>query len=254
MAGRHLSRVTGGSWRNHLRNIHKILIPGTSDHRFTQSSCITILPKEGNRMNLKFCVTVGRWIKRTSSACQNLVDPLPFVAMPLVEPSLECAQCRDISTFSLVESVDTSWSRNTYRCDRCQALLVKCLTWLTGGYCNGFAASGKRVDRPFVPRVPLKRQRWDDPFKLVYYWAFGRSITKEVGRVCYREDLQWNLASLVFLADSCGSLRMWLRKFLQIVLCIYRTMHKGSKDLIVPKHDWLKMFIWIAMTIEKFSL
>ena len=91
-------------------------------------------------------------------ACQNLVDPKASICSNAVcraELGI-CSHCRDITTFSLVEQKDRPWVRNTYRCDRCQAIGVKCLTWLSGGYCNGFAKTNHRIDRPFCPDCSSK--------------------------------------------------------------------------------------------------
>ncbi len=60
-----------------------------------------------------------------------------------------CSHCRDVTTYQQVETGKGSLTRDRYRCDRCQGLGVKCLTWVTGGYCNGLARAGSgRVDKP----------------------------------------------------------------------------------------------------------
>lgn len=83
-------------------------------------------------------------------ACQNEVDQAASVCSSAAcRASLAfCPHCRDITTYVLVERRDGRFVRDTYRCDRCQGLGVKCLTWLSGGYCNGLARPGKLVDRP----------------------------------------------------------------------------------------------------------
>lgn len=67
-----------------------------------------------------------------------------------------CSFCRSISTYVIVEERNKFFTRSIYRCERCQNLGVKCLTWLSGGYCNGLARSGKSMDRPFCPSCSSK--------------------------------------------------------------------------------------------------
>lgn len=67
-----------------------------------------------------------------------------------------CPHCRDVTTYVLVEEHGGIWKRDQYRCERCQRIGVKCWTWLSGGYCNGLAHTGRRLDRPFCPRCSAK--------------------------------------------------------------------------------------------------
>lgn len=67
-----------------------------------------------------------------------------------------CPHCRDVTNYVLVEEAASGWKRDRYRCDRCQKVGVKCWTWLGGGYCNGLANPGARIDRPFCPHCSAK--------------------------------------------------------------------------------------------------
>jgi len=82
--------------------------------------------------------------------CQNEVDAAATVCTNSAcrAELMFCSHCRDISTYVLAEERKGKSTRNTYRCDRCQRLGVKCYTWLSGGYCNGMARAGGRFDRP----------------------------------------------------------------------------------------------------------
>jgi hypothetical protein len=86
-------------------------------------------------------------------ACQHEADDRASVCSnPACRAALAfCPSCRDITTYVLVEKREGRMVRDTYRCDRCQGVGVKCLTWLSGGYCNGLARTGDRVDRPLCP-------------------------------------------------------------------------------------------------------
>ena len=44
--------------------------------------------------------------------------------------------------------VSSRLGRDRFRCDRCERMGVKCVTWLMGAYCNGLARTGDRVDSP----------------------------------------------------------------------------------------------------------
>ncbi len=83
-------------------------------------------------------------------ACQNEVDQAATVCSNAAcRGSLAfCSHCRDITTYVLAEERKGRLVRDTFRCDRCQGLGVKCFTWLSGGYCNGLARAGTKVDRP----------------------------------------------------------------------------------------------------------
>src|SRR5688572_30339496 len=82
-------------------------------------------------------------------ACKNAVDRAATVCSQCRSPLAFCSHCLDVTTFSLVEKGEGRLKRDRYRCDRCQNLGVKCLTWLTGGYCNGLARAGQgSVDKP----------------------------------------------------------------------------------------------------------
>lgn len=73
--------------------------------------------------------------------CANEADSAATVCSnPACRAELAfCSHCRDISTYLLVEK---RRGRDLYRCERCQRPVVKCYTWLSGGYCNGLARAG----------------------------------------------------------------------------------------------------------------
>lgn len=60
-----------------------------------------------------------------------------------------CSCCRDICTYEMAEAKESFIKKERFRCNRCQSIGAKCLTWLTGGYCNGLAKTGPTMDRPF---------------------------------------------------------------------------------------------------------
>jgi hypothetical protein len=74
-------------------------------------------------------------------ACNNAVDLGATVCSNAScrAPLAFCSHCRDVTTYTLLESRQGRLHRDRYRCDRCQGEGVKCLTWLSGGYCNGLA-------------------------------------------------------------------------------------------------------------------
>jgi hypothetical protein len=82
--------------------------------------------------------------------CQNEVDRGASVCSnPECRKELAfCSHCRDVTTYSLVETARGRLGRDRYRCDRCQRDGVRCLTWSAGGYCNGLARTGGRFDAP----------------------------------------------------------------------------------------------------------
>ena len=82
-------------------------------------------------------------------ACKNEVDAKATVCSnpECRRPLALCSHCRDVTTYALVEEPGRR-GRERYRCDRCQRLGVRCVTWVTGGYCNGLARAGGRVDLP----------------------------------------------------------------------------------------------------------
>src|SRR5206468_4015271 len=71
-------------------------------------------------------------------ACKNAVDRSAAVCSnPECRKSLAfCSHCRDVTTYSLVERHPERFRRDRFRCDRCERIGCKCLTWLAGGYCN----------------------------------------------------------------------------------------------------------------------
>ena len=82
--------------------------------------------------------------------CQNEVDRAAVVCSnPDCRKELAfCSYCRDVATYTLVSKGDGRLSRDRYRCDRCQRIGVRCLTWVAGGYCNGLARSTDSWARP----------------------------------------------------------------------------------------------------------
>jgi hypothetical protein len=85
-------------------------------------------------------------------ACQQAVDRAATVCSnPVCRAELAfCSHCRDVTTYTLAEKGVGRFARDKFKCARCQHLGVKCVTWLTGGYCNGLAraAEGARIDKP----------------------------------------------------------------------------------------------------------
>ena len=84
-------------------------------------------------------------------ACSGIVDRAATVCSnPVCRVELAfCSHCYDIANFELAEPKKGRFDRDHYRCARCQRLGVKCLTWITGGYCNGLArATEGKMDKP----------------------------------------------------------------------------------------------------------
>lgn len=87
-------------------------------------------------------------------ACKNPVDRSATVCSnPVCRSNLAfCSHCRDVTTYTLAEKASGRFSRDRFKCDRCERIGVKCLTWLAGGYCNGLAAAqdpgSRRPDKP----------------------------------------------------------------------------------------------------------
>lgn len=88
-------------------------------------------------------------------ACQNEVDAKATVCSSSAcrKPLALCSHCRDISTYTPVAPGEEGAraggrGRDRYRCDRCHRVGVRCLTWVAGGYCNGLARAGGRMDLP----------------------------------------------------------------------------------------------------------
>lgn len=81
------------------------------------------------------------------SACNNEVDQRATVCSSVTcrKPLAFCSHCRDVSTYTLVHEGTGRLGRDVLRCDRCQRLGVRCLTWLAGGYCNGLARASLTV-------------------------------------------------------------------------------------------------------------
>jgi hypothetical protein len=51
-----------------------------------------------------------------------------------------CWSCRAVTTFTLVVRAAGPLGRDRLRCDRCLRVGVRCVSWSTGGYCNGLAS------------------------------------------------------------------------------------------------------------------
>jgi hypothetical protein len=83
-------------------------------------------------------------------ACDNEVDRAAVVCSnPECRKELAfCSYCRDVTAYTLVEKADSRFGRDRYRCERCERVGVRCLTWVAGGYCNGLARSEGTVPRP----------------------------------------------------------------------------------------------------------
>jgi hypothetical protein len=80
-------------------------------------------------------------------ACKNDVDRGAVICSnPECRKSLAfCSSCRDVTTYTLVEKSEGKLGRDKFRCDRCQQVGVRCLTWASGGYCNGLASANTRA-------------------------------------------------------------------------------------------------------------
>jgi hypothetical protein len=83
-------------------------------------------------------------------ACQNAVDRSATVCSnPVCRAELAfCSHCRDVTTYTLAEKGDGRFTRDKYKCGRCERLGVKCLNWIAGGYCNGLARADGRIGKP----------------------------------------------------------------------------------------------------------
>jgi hypothetical protein len=84
-------------------------------------------------------------------ACQNAVDRAATVCSnPVCRAELAfCSHCRDVTTYTLAEKASSRFTRDRFKCGRCERIGVKCLTWIAGGYCNGLArAGGGHLDKP----------------------------------------------------------------------------------------------------------
>lgn len=87
-------------------------------------------------------------------ACQHDVDPAAKICSNTacrVELAF-CSACRDVTTYALVEAREGRFTRDQYRCARCENVGVKCMSWVVGGYCNGLARVGRRFDHPLCAR------------------------------------------------------------------------------------------------------
>jgi len=82
-------------------------------------------------------------------ACQNEVDGAAVICSNSAcrKDLAFCSYCRDVTTYTLVEKKSGRLSRDRYRCERCQNLGTRCLTWAAGGYCNGLARVGGTLSR-----------------------------------------------------------------------------------------------------------
>jgi hypothetical protein len=82
--------------------------------------------------------------------CQNEIDRAAVICSnPECRKELAfCSYCRDVTTYTLVEKSNGRLGRDRYRCDRCEHLGMRCLTWAAGGYCNGLAYADGAWGRP----------------------------------------------------------------------------------------------------------
>lgn len=89
-------------------------------------------------------------------ACNAVVDGQATVCSnPVCRVELAfCSHCYDVTNYTLAEPAQGRLGRDKFRCARCQRLGVKCVTWLTGGYCNGFAraSEGNKIDKPLCAK------------------------------------------------------------------------------------------------------
>ena len=95
-------------------------------------------------------------------ACQNSVDRSATVCSnPVCRADLAfCSHCFDITTYTLAEKGEGRFSRDKFKCARCERIGVKCLNWLAGGYCNGLArASDGRARQAAVRQLQQSRRR-----------------------------------------------------------------------------------------------
>jgi hypothetical protein len=109
-------------------------------------------------------------------ACQNEVNGAAVVCSnPACRKDLAfCSHCHDVTTYVLVEKGSGRFGRDRYRCQRCERIGSKCLTWAAGGYCNGLARTGGRWDQPLCATC---NDRLSDLSRTVVGWtligAFG---------------------------------------------------------------------------------
>jgi len=87
------------------------------------------------------CPACKQAVEREASVCSNSVCRVNLAF---------CSHCRDVTTFTLVEKGEGRLQRDRFRCDRCERFGVKCMSWLSGGHCNGLArASEHGRGKPF---------------------------------------------------------------------------------------------------------
>ena len=85
------------------------------------------------------CPVCQNEVERAASICSNVACRRDLAY---------CSHCRDVTTYTLVTAAEGRLSRDSFRCDRCEHLGARCLTWAAGGYCNGLATSGERMSSP----------------------------------------------------------------------------------------------------------
>lgn len=80
------------------------------------------------------CPACNNEVERAAAICGNVACRRELAY---------CSHCRDVTTYTLLAEGKGRFERDTFRCDRCERPGVKCITWVSGGYCNGLAKKGE---------------------------------------------------------------------------------------------------------------